>query len=362
MAKYRAGVIGYTGRGDYGHGLDTVYLDIPEVEIVAVADADSAGLESAGERLSVAPSGRYQDYRQMLEQEQLDLVSVAPRWLDQHHDMIIAAAEAGVRGIYCEKPFARTLKEADAMIVACDRSGTKIAVAHQSRFHPLIKQAKQIIADGLIGEVKEIHGAGKQDQRGGGQDLIVLGTHTLDLMCFFFGPPRWVQAYVLQDGHDAGHDDARWGDEEIGPIVGDHLLATYAFENGVVGHFTSRRGDARFGKRSGGIQISGSEGILAFRGGYLLHYAHPCWTPAPVGTEWEVIAGPEDLPGKVLNRFLVQDLIQSFEENREPVASGRDARWALEMILGVYAAHRHGRTYLPMEDREHPLRDWLASA
>ena len=359
MAKYRAGVIGHTGRGDYGHSLDTVYLEMPEVEIVAVADGDAAGLKAEGERLGVASSGLYQDYRQMLTNEKPDLVSVAPRWLDQHHDMVIAAAEAGVRGIYCEKPFARTLKEADEMIAACDKSGTKLAVAHQNRVRSFIHKAKQMIDEGVIGEVKEVHGTGKQDRRGGGEDLMVLGTHTLDLICFFFGTPRWVQACVLQNGRDAGPDDARWGAEEIGPLLSDYLQATYAFEGGVVGYFFSRQGDERFGRRSGGIQIYGSEGILASRGGYLLHYPNPCWTPAPVEPEWEVIGDPKDEAGPSMNCLMVRDLIQAFEDDRDPVSSGRDARWALEMILGVYAAHRYGRTPLPMKDREHPLRDWI---
>ena len=81
-----------------------------------MADADADGLAAASERLGVGREGCYQDYRQMLEQEELDIVSVAPRWMDQKHDMVIAAAEAGVRGIFCEKPFAPTLAEADAMI------------------------------------------------------------------------------------------------------------------------------------------------------------------------------------------------------------------------------------------------------
>ena len=120
MTRYRAGVIGHTGRGNYGHNLDTVYLGMDEIDLIAVADADPEGLAAAGERLSVDGNSCYQDYRNMLEQEQLDIVSVAPRWMDQKHDMVIAAAEAGVRGIFCEKPFAPTLAEADAMI-ACLR-------------------------------------------------------------------------------------------------------------------------------------------------------------------------------------------------------------------------------------------------
>ena len=65
-------------------------------------------------------------------------------------------------------------------------------------------------------------------------------------------------------------------------------------------------------------------------------------------------------PGNCLrDKLLVRDLIESFEEDCDPVSTGRDALWALEMIFGVYAAHRHGRTRLPLEEREHPLKDWV---
>ena len=63
MTTYRAGVIGHTGRGNYGHSLDSVYLGMEEIDLIAVADADPEGLAAAGERLSVDPANCYQDYR-----------------------------------------------------------------------------------------------------------------------------------------------------------------------------------------------------------------------------------------------------------------------------------------------------------
>ena len=98
--NYRAGIIGRTNRGDYGHGLDTVYIDAPNVDCVAVADDDPEGLDAAGERLGV--DQRYANYRLMLERERLDIVSVAPRWVDCHAEMVVTCAEAGVKGIFCE--------------------------------------------------------------------------------------------------------------------------------------------------------------------------------------------------------------------------------------------------------------------
>src|SRR5437763_1102668 len=68
MAKtYRVGVIGRTGRGDYGHDLDTTWLDVPNVEIVAVADESEPGRTKAAARLK-APAA-YADYQEMLHKE-----------------------------------------------------------------------------------------------------------------------------------------------------------------------------------------------------------------------------------------------------------------------------------------------------
>ena len=89
--RYRAGIIGRTGRGDYGHGIDLAFVGHPNVEVVAIADTDVAGAERAAARTG-APRV-YRSFREMLDREQLDLVGVAPRWPDCHREMIVAAAQ-----------------------------------------------------------------------------------------------------------------------------------------------------------------------------------------------------------------------------------------------------------------------------
>src|SRR5947208_1671090 len=94
MAKtYRVAVIGRTGKGDYGHGLDVVWKALDNVEIVAVADDDEKGRAAAADRLGVKKT--YADYRDLLDKEQPQIVSVAPRWLDAHRDMVVSCAKAG---------------------------------------------------------------------------------------------------------------------------------------------------------------------------------------------------------------------------------------------------------------------------
>src|ERR1041385_4329503 len=98
--KYRVAVIGRTGKGNYGHGLDIVWKAIDNVEIVAVADEDEKGRMAAAARLG--SKNTYADYRQMLEKERPQIVSVAARFLDCHRDMVTACAQAGA-SVFLEK-------------------------------------------------------------------------------------------------------------------------------------------------------------------------------------------------------------------------------------------------------------------
>ena len=94
--------------------------------------------------------------------------------------MIEAACEFGAKAIYVEKPFARSLKECDLISEACKHLGTLLAVAHRNRYHPALAVARKLIKDVLLGQVLAMQGRGKQDHRGGGEDLWVLGTHVFD--------------------------------------------------------------------------------------------------------------------------------------------------------------------------------------
>ncbi|MFZ2148212.1 MAG: Gfo/Idh/MocA family oxidoreductase [Sedimentisphaerales bacterium] len=105
--SYRIAVIGRTGRGNYGHGLDVVWNDIDQAEVVAVADEDAEGRAAAARRLKTPRA--YADYRKMLEEERPQIVSVSPRWLDCHRDMVLACAGFGCH-VFLEKPMCQTLE------------------------------------------------------------------------------------------------------------------------------------------------------------------------------------------------------------------------------------------------------------
>ena len=195
--------------------MDTAWLDHPNTEVVAVADGDEAGLAAAAKRLGVTDS--FLDYRKMLDEAQLDIVAICERWIDRHCEITLAAIEHGLH-VFMEKPFCQTLEEADRIVEACERTGAKFAIAHPTHYSPKLQTLKDLIERGRIGEVLEYRGRGKEDHRGGAEDLQVLGTHIMDMIRFIGGHPQWCFAEVTQDGRPITKADVVDGNEGLGPI------------------------------------------------------------------------------------------------------------------------------------------------
>jgi predicted dehydrogenase len=360
---YRVAVIGATGRGNYGHALDESWLAVPETRIVAVADADRVGLANAAKRLAVDRT--FADYREMLDATKPDIVAICPRWLDQHRDMCLAAAQRGAH-IYMEKPFCRSLAEADEIVAACERAHVKLAIAHPTRYSPLIKTIKNLITDGALGRVLEYRGRGKEDRRGGGEDLWVLGTHVMDMIRAIGGHPTWCFASVTQDGHPISARDVVDGNEGIGPLAGDAVRALYGMPDGSTASFQSYRNAAGNPSRYG-LQIYGSAGILELLEGTIpsvKYLGDPSWSPGRSGAHWQNVSSagigkPEPLDGpqyRARHTLAIKDLLAAIEEDRQPLGGMYEARGATEMIVAVFESQRLGRPVpLPLENRNNPL-------
>lgn len=361
--KYRVAVIGRTGKGNYGHSLDTVWLKCDRAEVVAVADENDAGRAAAAKRLGGVAA--YADYREMLAKEKPRVVSVADRWPDCHRDMVVACAEHGA-SIFLEKPAASVLQQADEMIAACEKHHVKCAVAHQTRYSPRVKVLKELIAAGRLGDILEIRGHGKEDKRGGGEDMMVLGTHTFDLMRLLVGDARWCFARINQANRKAVAGDIRQPGEPIGPVMGDHIAATFGFDKLAVGsfftHLAKDGANARFW-----TEIRGTKGVVHIEHGILpvaLLCEDPSWMPGKSKAPWQPVSSagvgqPEPLDPKQLdngNIVIVNDLLDSIEKDRAPLCSLHDGRAAVEMALAVYESHRLEKPVdLPLKNRRHPL-------
>jgi predicted dehydrogenase len=265
-----------------------------------------------------------------------------------------------------EKPFVPTPAQADEVIRACEMRHTKLALAHQTHYSPTAFQARKIIEEGQIGEILELRGRGKEDQRGGGEDLWVLGSHILDLMRFFAGDAIDCFATVSANGKPITAADVGPANEGIGLLAGDAVHARYTFARRVIGSFSSVRGKAGNPSRFG-LQIFGSRGVIEICTGYpaacwLLKDGG--WSPGRSGAKWEPVTSagvgqPEPLKNAGAhagNVAAVRDLLDAIRADREPACGMYDGRAVTEMITAVFASQRAGKPVtLPLADRGSPL-------
>ncbi len=352
------GVIGHTGQGNYGHGEDTVWLKIPQARIIAVADADPKGLAEEAKKLGGVKA--YADYRTMLAEAKPDIAAICPRHIHEHRDMIVAAIEAGVKGIYVEKPFVRTLAEADEIVRLCAEKGVRLAIAHRNRYHPVLDVVKQLVAAGEIGELKEVRVRGKQDHRGGGLDLWVLGGHGFNLATLFTGPAISCEATILMEGRPATKADIRLGDEGVGPIVGDEIHARYETKSGIPLYFDSKKGSWSKGTPFG-ARLIGSKGVIS-----LQVDEEPLAILERDGKKTPITTGGIGKPEPIKDIKLVNgghhgavlDLVAAIAEKREPLCGPEAGRETVELTLAVFAsfAKDGAKVALPLADRQHPLR------
>ena len=149
--SYRVGVIGCTGIGTQ-HASSLVGLT--DAELVAGCDLSSSVLKQFQEHWAEEwpDVATYTDHRQMLAEARLDIVTVATSD-HKHADLVVDAAQAGIKGIFCEKPIATSIADADRMLSATDANGTILSIDHTRRWQPLWVETKQQVEDGVIGKV-----------------------------------------------------------------------------------------------------------------------------------------------------------------------------------------------------------------
>src|SRR5205807_9295833 len=138
----------------------------------------------------------------------------------------------------------------------------ELATAHQTRYSPRLQAAREVIDAGKLGAILELRGRGKEDQRGGGEDLWVLGSHVMNLIHFFGGQPTWCFGRIEEGGKPVTKAKVKPGNEGLGPLAGDHVVATYGVDSGATAYFASKRAAGSGGESRFGLQIFGSKGVL----------------------------------------------------------------------------------------------------
>jgi hypothetical protein len=158
----------------------------------------------------------------------------------------------------------------------------------------------------------------------------------------------------------------RDGGEDMGPVLGDNIYATYGFDKGVTATFGTLKAKAGVGARYG-LHLYGTKGVVHLETGSLpaaYFLDDPSWMPGKSKAAWQEISSdgvgkPEPLKDGGLgqgNVWIARDLIEAIEKDRQPLSGMYDGRAALEMILAVYESHRlKGPVDLPLKNRQHPV-------
>ena len=356
MQVYRAGIIGLSDiaaapapaaphptlgtRMPYSHLAG--YVETPRAELAAVCEINPALLEQFTTQWgSRWPQARtYTDYRAMLAEQRLDILSLCtPDHL--HADMVIAACEAGVKGIICEKPLATTLADADRMIAAVERHGVRMSVEHTRRWVPEYHEARARFRQGQLGRLTRIVAT----MNGERAMLFRNGTHLIDLVCFFAeSDPAWVIG-VLDAGFE-GYGPRYAGDGGRLPSTDPGALAIIGFQNGVRALYQGSQGT---------VAYTGLE-LVCERGRIRLGIADHKMEVAYVGPE-----GPYDLVYRALPRLhttrsglgaVVQEMVDLLDHGGESVSPPAEARRVVAIMLGLLqSADRGGaRVDMPIHD------------
>jgi len=178
----RAAVLGV---GSMGHHHARVYREIPEIELVAVADP----IIEKAQKVSRANFTRaYADYRELLERERPDIVSVAVP-TEEHYQVALDALEAGCH-VLVEKPITATEEKAHSLIERAAALNRKLMVGHIVRFDPAVQELRRRLEAGELGQVFQIRcrRVGPFPARIRDVGVVIdLATHDLDIIRYITG-------------------------------------------------------------------------------------------------------------------------------------------------------------------------------
>ncbi len=357
---YSAGIIGTGGIAGMGilgmHDKEKIgeekvrashaggYNDHDGIELVAVADIDPDALSQFGEAWEIPTDGQYVGHEAMLEEEDLDVVSVCtPSFLHHAHVTDIAQSKADPDVIWCEKPIASQVSDAAEMIEVCEETDTELVINHSFRFTDKLQQLRTLIhEEEILGEIRSVSTQFRME-------LLRNSTHLLDTLVYLLDArASRVSGYINEENEavdsleaDMDVDDSGGG----GFIVMDD--GTFATVDCTIPREMS----------SMSLQFIGSEGKLYMNNDdgewryWRLEDGEHIEEPLP-GIEgawtWE-----EDYRQAFSNA--VGHILDILENDAENHSTGIEAKRSLEIIIGFYISHySSGSVSIPLA---RPLQD-----
>ena len=178
-----------------GHAHAAGYLAaFADLQLTGV-DPDQANRHAFAERFDLPEDRLFASTQALYAAMKPQVVSICT-WPSLHAEQVIEAAEAGVRGIICEKPMAMDPGEIERMLDACRRHNVRLAVAHQRAYDPSFVALKRLIGDGAMGRSLVL-----EARVGDNWDMLSWSVHWFDMAAWLFdADARWVLAGVDHSG------------------------------------------------------------------------------------------------------------------------------------------------------------------
>lgn len=344
MSKIRFGIVG-TG-GIARHHATALGALAEEAEIVSCADVQPGRAQQFAQTFGIPRA--YDSARDLLDAGGIDVVCVCTPH-PQHAEPLILAAERGIHGVV-EKPMTPTLDQADRVLEAVAKHGTKLSSISQRRWIPAAQRVRQAIDAGklgsrvILGETycemwrDEAYYArdawrGHWDTEGGGV-MMNQSPHNLDFLLWYMGPADEIFGYWANINHPYVE-------------IEDNAVAVIKFKSGGLGIV---KGSVSMNppRRIHGVTLVGESGPTV---------SLDCWEFATGQNDiWSIpedqeklaewrhsdqTAGTGELPN--YHAYQLRDVIDAIRTNREPAVTGEDGRRVVALIQGIYESGRTGR-------------------
>jgi myo-inositol 2-dehydrogenase / D-chiro-inositol 1-dehydrogenase len=357
--KVKVGIIGSQFQADI-HA-ESFRLMPDEAEVVAVASPTAGHAARLARKYGIPRV--FRDYRQMLAERDIELVTItAPNAL--HAPMTIAAAKAG-KHVVCEKPLCMTLEEADAMIETCRRQGVLLLYAEELFFTPKYVKAKRMADEGAFGKVYLVKQSEKHFgphapwfwdvKRSGGGVFMDMGCHGIAFCHWFLGRPRLESVYCQMATHV--HGGKTRGEDDV--------ICILEFANGAKGLIEDSW--ARRGGMEDRIEVYGEGGVTYAD----LHMGNALPTFSAYGYGYAVEKAPTTkgwtypVFEELWNYGFPQEMAhfaRCVRGKETPQATGEDGRLVQQVLFAGYASAGAGRKVrLPFRAKgvKRPIDLWL---
>ncbi len=323
MVKLKVAIIG-AGRIGRVHA-ENLAFRIPEAEPVAVADVIAEAAERCAADFRIPRAVK--DYHQLLEDREIDAVVICSS-TDTHARIIEEAAAAG-KHIFCEKPLALSLEEIDRALAAVSKARVKLQVGFQRRFDPSFRRARELIAEGKIGEPHLLRITSRDPQPPPLEYVKVSGGIFLDMTIHDFDMARFLLQDEVEEVYATG---GALIDEEIGKLGDlDTAVVVLRFRKGALGVIdNSRKSAYGYDQR---VEVFGPGGMVQVANrapdSASLHDSAGVHGPLPLHFFVERYA----------EAYLeeMRSFVRAVLEDREPEVTGEDGR--IPVVMG-YAARR----------------------